>query len=629
MGRNMVYQAMRRGLTDDLEEVSLKSSLPYLKKCLPFLRPYIGYLLAGSACIVAQTIAGLAVPLVTMHIIDKVLPTKDPSLLMAPCLIWLALSLGSAILGVVQGYLFERMNQSIFHDIRTQVYRHMETLPLSYFQKSQTGGLMSRILYDVGALSGVFGTTITDLAINVLTIIVVAIVMFRMHWKLALVSMIIVPFFAYSFYLFRDIMKKIQKLAHQKWAELSGSLQERIAGIEVTKAFVLEDYEATKFANKSVEVVEVNVRRRLVSSLGGMINQVVGIIGPLVITWYGMTEIMGENLTLGQYFAFTAWSGRLMGPSRAIVGLLFGMQFSLGAAERVFEVLETPGERANEAPDAPLLPEDIAGAIEFKGVRFGYEPGREVIKGIDLSIAPGEKVALVGLSGAGKTTLAKLLLRFYQPQEGQILIDGYDINQVNLYSLRQRIGLIAQDTFLFNASLEENIRYGRLDATKEEIEAAAMAANAHEFIIDLPEGYDTVIGERGVTLSGGQRQRISIARAFLRDPRILILDEATSSLDAESERAIHDALDSLMRGRTTVIISHRLATLQNADRIYVLEDGRIVESGTHLELIADSGIYKHLFELQYLKTGTENIELSGGFRGMRGSFPGRRSIEES
>lgn len=623
MGRFGPWHAIRRGLEEDTE-VSLQRSWPYLKRCFPYIIPYLKYVILGSVFILLQTSAGLLMPIITMQIIDRVIPSGVEGFPLLNLLIlgWLALALAENVLGVLQQYLFTYANQGVFHDFRTKMFKHIQQLPLSYFESNQTGSIMSRIISDVGALAGVFGRTFTDFAINVIQVVGVAIAMFYFHPGLAVISMIVAPFFALSFLLFKDRMKRIQKITQEKWARMSASLQERLSGIRLIKAFVRQDYEESVFSQSSLEVAEVSVRRQIVSSLGGMITGIVGVLGPVIITWYGVGEIIRGNLTIGQYMAFTMWTGRLLGPSRALVMLLFGIQFSLGAAERVFEVLETPTE--DHGREGLMdLPEDLDGYVRLENVVFGYGNGPDVLKGVDMDIPAGSVVALVGPSGSGKSTIAKLILRFYELRGGRILIDDMDIANVRLASLRDQIGFIDQDTFLFDTTVRENILYGKPDATEEEIIAASKAAYAHDFISQLPAGYDTVIGERGVKLSGGQKQRLSIARTFLKNPKIIILDEATSSLDSESEAAIHLALDELMKGRTTIIISHRLATLQKAGQIYVIDGGQIVEEGTHLELIEEpTGLYRHLFELQYLKTGSEGEDglppfpphFRGGFR---------------
>ncbi len=609
------WHAIKRGIMEE-EKVPLQRSLPYLKKCIPFIMPYLKYIIFGTVCLVLQTGAGLLIPVITMLIIDDVIPlgTEGFSLLNLLILGWFLLALAQNVIGVLQAYLFTFANQSIFHDLRTKMFNHIQKFPITYFEKQQTGNIMSRIINDVGALSGVFGTTFTNFSIDVLQIIGIAIFMFWLHPTLAVISLIVAPFFAISFLLFKDKMKSIQKLTQEKWALMSGALQERLSGIRVVKAFVREEHEGEVFRERSDKVGEYQIRANLLRSLGGMITGIIGVLGPVLITWYGVMEIVNGNLTLGQYFAFSQWTMRLLGPARQLVMLMFGIQFSLGAAERVFEVLEEPTEDDGKQ-GLEELPDDFQGDIEFKDVVFGYDDNEDVLKGINLHVPASNVVALVGLSGAGKSTLAKLLLRFYPLRAGKILIDGMDISQVKLGSLRDKIGFIDQDTFLFDTTVKENILYGKPQATEDEIIEAAKAANAHEFITELPEGYNTLIGERGVKLSGGQKQRISVARTFLKDPKILMLDEATSSLDSQSESAIHDALDKLMKGRTTIIISHRLATLQKADKICVLKDGMIEQEGTHLELIAQGGLYKYLFELQYLKTGTEDTPVHGEFKG--------------
>lgn len=606
-GGGGAWHAIRQGMLEDTKNVSLKRSWPYLKRCLPFLKPYIKHIIAGSIGIIMETGAGLLRPIIVMTIIDKVIPQGSGGFRLLALLLagWLGLALAENIVALVHQFLFTYMNQSVFHDLRTKLFRHIQRLPVSHFDANQTGMIMSRITNDTAALSGVFGTTFTQFVINSLEVIGITVAMFYMHPVLALLSLITIPFFALSYITFRNKMRVIQRRTQEKIAAMTGTLQEKLSGIRIIKSFVREAHEDTEFTKKSHEVVEYQIKRQITSSLGGMITGIIGVIGPLVITGYGVIEIINGNLTLGAFFAFNQWIARLLRPARHLVMLMFGIQFSLGAAERVFDVFDTPDEDHGRK-DLLSLPEKPAGNIQFQEVSFGYGKNEDVLSGFNMEIAPGGLVALVGLSGAGKSTIAKLLLRFYSSSSGAITIDGIDINSIDLSSLRDAIGFIDQDTFLFNTSVKENILYGKAGASDAEVISAAKAADAHEFIMSLPDEYETVIGERGVKLSGGQKQRVSIARTFLKDPSILILDEATSSLDSESESAIYETLDELVKGRTTIIISHRLATLQQSDRIYVLEKGKTIQEGKHIELISEEGLYKNLFELQDIsEKGTE------------------------
>lgn len=598
------WRVIRQGLMEDTSNVSLKRSWPYLKRLLPYLRPYVLPVTGGSVAVLLHTAAGVLRPFITMFIIDNVIPRGESGLRLLALLVggWFALAVVENLLNLLQTYLFSYVNESIFNDLRTEMYDHIQRLPVTYFDGQQTGSLLSRITSDVAALSGVFGRTLTDFAINALQIIAIAAVMLVIHPTLALVGLVSAPFFAVSFLLFKDKMRTVQKRSQEKQAALSGALQERLSAVRLLKSFVREDREATFVRERSEELAGVQIRRAVTSSLGGVISGVFGVLGPLGVTWLGVVEIIRGRLTLGQFFAFSQWITRLLQPSRYLVMLMFGIQFSLGAAERVFEILDMPIED-NDGKKRQPAPPHTEGSVSFEQVQFSYTSEVPVLSGVTLSVPAGKRAALVGLSGSGKSTLAKLLMRLYPVSEGTIKIDGTNIDDIELPGLRNLIGYIDQDTVLFNDTVRENVRYGRQDADDEDILAAVRAANALEFVRDLPDGFETVIGERGVKLSGGQQQRISIARTFLKDPPILVLDEATSSLDSESESAIHAALDELMSGRTTLIISHRLSTLKKADVIFVLKDGRIVEEGTHLELIGKQGLYKRLFDLQVLESG--------------------------
>ena len=421
--------------------------------------------------------------------------------------------------------------------------------------------------------------------------------MFYLDWKLSLLTLIVIPMVGQAMKIFGRKIKKSSTVIQERLAEITALLQESFSATRVVKSFVREDYEIDRFVasnQRNFEAVMKNVQQT------SMLTPTVEFLAALAVTfivWFGGYEVVNGDITAGAFVAFLTYAVNLANPVKRLSRIYGNLQKAMAAVDRVFSVVDLT-ESITDRPDAKPLP-PVTGRVRFEDVTFSYKEGRKALDGVTLEAAPGEMIAFVGPSGAGKSTIANLIPRFYEPDSGAITVDGHDIRSVTLASLRGQIGLVPQETMLFSTTIRENIRYGRLDATDAEIEEAARAANAHDFITQLEHGYDTQIGERGVSISGGQRQRIAIARAILKDPRILILDEATSALDTESEKIVQAALDNLMVGRTSFVIAHRLSTVFHADRIYVIDAGRIVEQGTHEELLAKGGLYQHLYDIQF------------------------------
>ena len=421
--------------------------------------------------------------------------------------------------------------------------------------------------------------------------------MFYLDWKLSLLTLIVIPMVGQAMKIFGRKIKKSSTVIQERLAEITALLQESFSATRVVKSFVREDYEIDRFVasnQRNFEAVMKNVQQT------SMLTPTVEFLAALAVTfivWFGGYEVVNGDITAGAFVAFLTYAVNLANPVKRLSRIYGNLQKAMAAVDRVFSVVDLT-ESITDRPDAQPLP-PVTGRVRFEDVTFSYKEGRKALDGVTLEAAPGEMIAFVGPSGAGKSTIANLIPRFYEPDSGAITVDGHDIRSVTLASLRGQIGLVPQETMLFSTTIRENIRYGRLDATDAEIEEAARAANAHDFITQLEHGYDTQIGERGVSISGGQRQRIAIARAILKDPRILILDEATSALDTESEKIVQAALDNLMVGRTSFVIAHRLSTVFHADRIYVIDAGRIVEQGTHEELLAKGGLYQHLYDIQF------------------------------
>jgi subfamily B ATP-binding cassette protein MsbA len=514
------------------------------------------------------------------------------------CLALLIVFLVKSIFGYLQTFLMITVEQNVIRDLRNQLFTRLSELSLSYFHGRRTGQLISRITNDVNLVRNALVATFANLFRESFLVVLYLGIAIWISWRLALITFVVLPPIIFLIGKIGQRLRKRSVRIQEKMADITSTLQETISGVRVVKAFGMESYERGRFFEQTQEFLRRTIRMEVLGAMAGPLTEYLGVIGVVVILWYGGRQVLVGGVVSPDWFLiFLAATLSTMQPLRKVSRANNQLQTGLAAAGRIFEILDTVPS-VMEA-DEPVRVDGFADRIEYEGVSFRYDAGGEVLSGIDLSIRRGEIVAIVGPSGAGKSTLLDLLPRFYDPAKGRVTIDGTDLRDLELASLRGLMGIVTQETILFNDTVRNNIAYGLEGASDAEVEAAARAANAHDFISRLPEGYDTVIGERGTMVSGGERQRIAIARAILKNPSVLIFDEATSSLDTESERLVQEAIEHLLRGRTVLLIAHRLSTVRNADRIVVLQSGRLVESGTHEELLELGGVYRRLYEMQF------------------------------
>ncbi len=498
-----------------------------------------------------------------------------------------------------QSYLVSFVGERVIIDVREILFKKFQRLPLSYFDRHQTGEIMSYITNDVAALQNALVDRLIELVTESSIFVGSLVMMFLLDWQLSLLTLITVPLVGEAMKIFGRKMKSSGAVIQERLADITALMQESISAVRVVKSFVREDFEIQRFTREN----DLNFRAQMKSvQIQSLLTPTVEFLAALAVTvivWFGGYEVVNGNITAGALVAFLTYAVNLANPVKRISRVYGTIQKAMAGAERVFGIMDMP-EAIADKPEAKAMPA-VKGYVEFDDVTFGYKDDIPALEHISFKAEPGQMIAFVGPSGAGKSTIANLIPRFYDVNGGAIRIDGQDVRDVTMSSLREQIGIVPQETMLFSTTVRENIRYGRLDATDEELVQAAKDANAHEFIMQLPEGYDTKIGERGLNLSGGQRQRIAIARAILKNPQLLILDEATSALDTESEKIVQAALDRLMVGRTSFVIAHRLSTIFNADQIYVIEKGHIREHGTHEELLALGGLYSSLYNIQFSK----------------------------
>jgi ABC-type multidrug transport system fused ATPase/permease subunit len=576
-----------------------------LRRLIDYLKPHSGLLIIAGLMMVFNSLFQILGPYLTGRAVDAFIGEGDLQGLSRMMLLLLGAYVGGLITRGVQTLATVTMGQRVLYRMRERIFEHFQRLSLDFFDRRETGDLMSRLTNDTEAINNTLNMGLPQFLGNILFLIGVLIAMAALDWTLALISMSVLPLMFASTLFFSKRVRAASRRSREKLGEVSSELEENISGVKVVQAFGREEQTAREFRQVNAQNRDANVQAQTVTSAFRPTLDIFSTVGIALVLGFGGVMALQGDITVGLIFAFLGYVRRFFQPVRAIGMLYAQVQTAIAAAERIFELLDVPS-KVEDQPGAEYL-DTVAGGITFEDVTFAYEEGEPVLRDVSFKVKPGEMVAIVGPTGAGKTTMVNLLMRFYDVDEGRVLVDGQDVRRVQKESLRDQVGMVLQDTFLFAGTIMENIRYGRLDATDDEVFAAAGIAGADEFIQRLPDAYATVLNEQGASLSLGQRQLIAIARAILADPRILVLDEATSSVDTRTERVIQAGMSTLMKGRTSLVIAHRLSTIREADQVLVLYDGQIIERGTHQSLLQAEGFYHSLYMSQFGETTSEYV----------------------
>jgi ATP-binding cassette subfamily B protein len=586
-----VIEEFEEALDDEAQERPFNYA--YFRRLLKYLRPYQRSLLIVLAFILVGTVATLLEPYLIAVIIDQGVANKDYGLVLGIVGLLVVFRLLAWAAQYLRMFRVNTIGQAVLYDMRSQLFTHIQKLSLRFYDSRPVGKIMSRVTSDVGSINELINGGMATIIAEGLSLIGIVVILFLINWKLALIAYLITPSFYFIFGKLRSRIEKAWSNVRKSQANMNANLNESVSGVRVTQAFAREERNITRFERINRWNRDANVRAIKLDNLIWPIVEMVGMFGTAMLVYFGASEVIAGALSMGVILAFINYLWRFWGPVSALSRVYSQVLAAMASAERIFEFLDTEPEVADR-PGARALP-PIRGEVKLEDVRFSYDGGtRRALNGVSLDVKPGQTIAIVGPTGAGKTTIINLVMRFYDPTAGRVLIDGVDLRTVALESVRSQISLVLQDPFIFSGTIGDNIRYGKLAATDAEVEAAAKAVRLDEFVKKLPEGYAYEVEERGARLSLGQRQLISFARALLADPRILILDEATSSVDTQTEQLIQAALKTLLAGRTAFIIAHRLSTIRNADVILVMQDGRIAEQGNHDELLEQRGLYYRL-----------------------------------
>jgi len=589
---------LHRMAIEDEEYKRRISDTVLLKRMLQYVGKFKFRIATMLLAILASTTLNLLPPVIFSWAIDRYVTVLDSNGLTMFCIGFVGLLIGLFVAQYVQNYLIEWLGYMIEYDIRMDMFHHLQKLSLSYYANREVGGIVSRVTNDVDKLSEIIATGTVNAIVDLLTLIGIITIMLWMNAWLSLITFTVIPVILVFMLLWGRKVRRVYRETRKTIASVSAKIEESISGMKEIQAFSRERATQSDFRRVNISNMEANVEASRVMSAFFPATGIFAAIGNCLVLWFGGSAVINGTLTIGILFGFMSYITRFFMPIQDLSMFWNNVQSAMAAAERIFELLDTTID-IKEKDNAVKLPR-IRGEVAYEDVTFSYEHGKPVLSDINLTIKPKTTVAIVGPTGAGKTTMINLLYRFYDPQKGRITVDGYDLRDVELKSLRSQLAIVLQDPILFSGTVKDNIRYGKLDASDEEVEAIAKAVGAHEFILNLPQGYDTDVGERGSRLSVGQRQLISLARALIADPRILIMDEATSSIDPYTELIIKQALEKVLKNRTSIVIAHRLSTVRNADVIVVLDDGKIVEMGKHDELLRKGGLYSKLYEAQFM-----------------------------